>query len=101
MQFTLNGTQMTLKEGQDYRDAAETLLPGRRAVRMRCLCNSGGAPAPAGDVPGRRAAPPPPKGPVPRHPPAVQGRRSVRYAAVFRRPLLLLLCFQLTAEQPD
>ena len=35
MQFTLNGTQMTLKEGQDYRDAAETLLPGRRALAVR------------------------------------------------------------------
>lgn len=34
MQFTLNGTQMTLKEGQDYRAAAETLLPGRR--RLPC-----------------------------------------------------------------
>ena len=35
MQFTLNGTQMTLKEGQDYRAAAETLLPGRRALAVR------------------------------------------------------------------
>ena len=35
MQFTLNGTTVTLKEGQDYRAIAETLLPGRRALAVR------------------------------------------------------------------
>lgn len=50
MQFTLNGTQMTLKEGQDYRDAAETLRRAAGACRARKWQH---APAQCGS-PGRR-----------------------------------------------